>query len=150
MQTARPRASSTTRRIITCATGPCIGGMTAASLNAYVQHMGPAIPTRTNFPTGMPPIKAGRKCMGAVDAALGDLLTALTVLPWLIPLGFFTFIFIEQSGRGRGEANLYARLLGEWQEYARSTAGRIDRSRGGMPGRSQEDALRRLLDGEEG
>lgn len=26
-----------------------------------------------------------------------DALTALTVVPWLIPLGFFTFIFLEWS-----------------------------------------------------
>lgn len=46
-----------------------------------------------------------------------DLLTALVTLPWLIPLGFFTFIFLEWSGRDRGEAHLYARLLGQRKEY---------------------------------
>lgn len=46
---------------------------------------------------------------------MGDLLTALTVAPWLILLGWFTFIFIEWSGRGKGETHVHARLLGEWK-----------------------------------
>lgn len=43
----------------------------------------------------------------------GDLLTALGCLGWLIPLGFFTFIFLEWSARHKGEENLATRMFGE-------------------------------------
>lgn len=33
---------------------------------------------------------------------LSDLLTVLMIFPWLIPLGFFAFIFLEWSGKDRG------------------------------------------------
>lgn len=42
-----------------------------------------------------------------------DLFTALEILPWLIVLGFFTFIFLEWSAKRKGEENLHARLFGE-------------------------------------
>jgi hypothetical protein len=57
---------------------------------------------------------------------LSDWLTAMTILPWLIPLGFFVFIFLEWSGRDRREDNVHARLFG-----------------------SQKDALNKLVDGEQ-
>jgi hypothetical protein len=44
---------------------------------------------------------------------MADGWVALTCLPWLIPLGIFTVIFMEWSGRGRGEENLHTRLFGE-------------------------------------
>jgi hypothetical protein len=44
---------------------------------------------------------------------MSDLWVAITCLPWLVPLGFFAFIYVEWSGRGRGEENLHTRLFGE-------------------------------------
>lgn len=44
---------------------------------------------------------------------IGDLCVALTVFPWLFVLGYFVFIFLEWSGRSKGEDHVYARLLGE-------------------------------------
>lgn len=39
-----------------------------------------------------------------------DLLTALTVLPWLIPGGLFTVIFFEWSARDRGAQETLRRV----------------------------------------
>ena len=76
---------------------------------------------------------------------MSDLLTALMILPWLIPLGLFTVIFFEWSARTRGEDNMSAWLLCQWEEHQGKGDSRPDGGGSGLPRQSSEDAIRQLL-----
>jgi len=79
---------------------------------------------------------------------LGDLLTALWVGVWFIPISFFTVLFVEWSARSRGENNLYARMVG----FGKINEGQGDSQSGGRRGdlsrRLADDAPGIVLDGE--